>query len=218
MCLSPPSGLKSDIELFCDNLHSSLVNIISQSSSLMVTGDFNAHCSNWCFTDISDTVGLLLNNIFQSFSLHQIVNFPTHLNSTGLGACLDLVATNLAYYVTRVAPDDTLGDSDHLSVSTFLSLPGRRSNPVFQQVHNNQSGTSSTHPNRHDFCRVSTDQWAALNHDLDHIRWSSVLSPTDVDLARLSSSQAHCNRPSIDTLVLLLCPTAEQLRITIASG
>ena len=87
---------------------------------MVIAGDFNAHCSDWCASDQDDEKGKKINNTFLSYSLEQLVDFPTHLNSTGCGACLDLVITNEPHRFQKLHSLDSLGDSDHVIISWEL--------------------------------------------------------------------------------------------------
>ena len=57
------------------------------------TGDFNAHLSEWWDGDVSDDFGTSLQNVFNSYGLHQLVNQPTYVTDKS-SSCIDLIITD----------------------------------------------------------------------------------------------------------------------------
>ena len=128
----PPS---SDIHNFVRNLEKSLLKLrrirTHSAKHFILTGDFNGKCSSWCSSDTTDSCGESLRYLFRTYSLRQVVDFPTHCYAGQLHGCLDLVVTNIdSMEVRSSAP---LGHSDHvvlvgefISASSFSKGPPSR--------------------------------------------------------------------------------------------
>ena len=103
----------SDYINFVSSLERSLHKLQRYSTTyLILTGDFNARCSEWLESDKTDSCGEALSELFHTYSLEQIVHFPTNLHCGQLKACIDLIATNATdLQVSSLAP---LGKSDHI--------------------------------------------------------------------------------------------------------
>ena len=107
----PPSTNEQE---FVRNLEQSLSKLRRTHSKkdFILTGDFNGRCTSWFSGDTTDRCGEALHCLFQTYSLRQAVDFPTHCYAGQLQACLDLVVTNIrSIEVTSSAP---LGRSDHV--------------------------------------------------------------------------------------------------------
>ena len=77
-----------------ENFEANLEFASSQRPNLIVvTGDFNARCSNWWKNDRGSTSGSKTDCITTSYGLSQIRNKPTHIlpNSS---SCIDLIFTS----------------------------------------------------------------------------------------------------------------------------
>ena len=119
----PPIHRQDEQTWFLQILHLALQRLLNDTSATVrvIAGDFNAHCSDWCASDHDDEIDKKMNNTFLSYSLEQLVTFPTHLNSTGYGASLDLVVINKPHRFQKLYSLDSLGDSDHVVISWELS-------------------------------------------------------------------------------------------------
>ena len=73
---------------------------------------------DWPESDDTDTCGELLSELFNTYSLDQIVHFPNqHLGK--LEGCIDLIATNISQInLTSLSP---LGISDHVVLIGTIS-------------------------------------------------------------------------------------------------
>ena len=59
----------------------------------LITGDFNAHCSEWCKNNKTDIFGSTLQGLFNDHGLFQMVHQPTFITKVAR-TCIDLVVTN----------------------------------------------------------------------------------------------------------------------------
>lgn len=127
----PPNQSAAELRTFLDNLELSLTKALRSTYTVILLGDFNARCTQWLPSAPSNTAGIELYNILESFSLHQLVDVITRpqggqgLPSTA-GSILDLVITNNPDLFTTPTVLSPLGNSDHLTV--HFSLPLRTSN------------------------------------------------------------------------------------------
>ena len=108
----PPSqkNLQTNIE-FIDELVALYVELSTDNSNIMLTGDFNIHMSNE-----KDTDAISLREALRMLGLEQSVTFPTHRK----GNILDLVITEVEGSVRPVLT--SRGDylSDHAAVNVVL--------------------------------------------------------------------------------------------------
>ena len=109
----------SECTSFCSSLEHILRQFQPFPSNLILTGDFNAHCSEWLETDKTDSCGEQLSDLFHTYSLEQVVDFPTNLHCGQLKACLDLIVTNLQDITATSLPP--IGKSDHDLLQCYLS-------------------------------------------------------------------------------------------------
>ena len=153
--------------------------------TVVIAGDFNAHCSDWCASDQDDEKGKKINNTFLSYSLEQLVDFPTHLNSTGYGACLDLVITNKPHRFQKLHSLDSLGDSDHVIISWELIclLPLKPSQHYTDSHCVPDSDVGTMIPGKYSTRAVSIAPWADINSILSSINWVPMPANTTVDAA-----------------------------------
>ena len=127
----PPNQSAAELRTFLDKLELSLTKALRSTYTVILLGDFNARCTQWLPSAPSNTAGIELYNILESFSLHQLVDVITRpqggqgLPSTA-GSILDLVITNNPDLFTTPTVLSPLGNSDHLTV--HFSLPLRTSN------------------------------------------------------------------------------------------
>ena len=113
----PSSLAKSN---FCSDFSTLLESLTSIPSEFLIAGDFNFHVDPP--VPVTDTPLL---DLLDTFSLEQHVLFPTHISSH----TLDLIITrSVSGLVTSISSSD-LGISDHLAISTTLSIPSRTRPP-----------------------------------------------------------------------------------------
>lgn len=123
----PPYSTPEKIDLFITELEESLRKALSSKPILCLLGDFNAKSSMWLPGNVTDTPGLALYNLLESFQLTQLVADITRPpggqglpSPDGKGSLLDLIITNrplLFEYPETLCP---LGSSDHFSIQTFM--------------------------------------------------------------------------------------------------
>jgi hypothetical protein len=110
----PPSTLPKSKSTFFSEFATLLESISSSPSELLLVGDFNLHLdqpvspSDAPFLDLLDT-----------FCLSQHVDFPTHTGSHTLDL---LITRSTSGLITSISTTD-LGISDHLAISSTLSVP-----------------------------------------------------------------------------------------------
>ena len=122
----------SDSSIFASSLEQSLKNIQQHSSTVILTGDFNARCREWFEPDRTDFCGEKIAELFHTYSLEQRVNFRTNFHCGQPKACIDLIATNAPdMSVTSLAP---LGKSDHVVLKGVFPGPGLRRTPRRRSV------------------------------------------------------------------------------------
>ena len=155
------------------------------SATVVIAGDLNAHCSGWCASDQDDEIGKKINGTFPSYSLEQLVDFPTHLNSMGYDACLDLVITNKLHHFQKLHSLDSLGDTDHVIISWELIclLPLKPSQRYTDSHCVPDSDIGTMIPGKYSTRAVSTAPWADINSILRSINCVPMLTNTTVDAA-----------------------------------
>ena len=113
LCYTPNSSLAPKL---CSVLEEYLLAYLGKSITFL--GDFDAHNPGWIpSTTPLDAAGTAVQELSENFDLTQHIDFPTRAGNT-----LDLVFSPCN---TVVAPDITLGTSDHISIwiSFDCSLP-----------------------------------------------------------------------------------------------
>ena len=60
---------------------------------VIATGDYNAHHKSWYSNDTTDIFGRVMQETFETHTLHQTVNQPTHL-TRDRQTCIHLVCTD----------------------------------------------------------------------------------------------------------------------------
>ena len=84
----------SEFDLFLSNLEKHFSDISKGKPSLsVITGDFNARASSWWPKNINITEGSKLFLLTSSNGLPQLINEPTHIQ-TSISSCIDLIFTN----------------------------------------------------------------------------------------------------------------------------
>ena len=118
----PPSSSKAT---FLSEFTSLLEDLISTSSELILTGDFNLHVDDPAAPHVSSFLDLL-----NTFNLTQHITFPTH-NS---GHTLDLLITRSTSSLIS-SPDHIFTPiSDHEFISSILSIPTNSRPPRITKV------------------------------------------------------------------------------------
>ena len=147
---------------FTSNLEESIQKL-STNEQLLIAGDFNAHHVDWLESDDTDTCGELLSELFNTYSLDQIVHFPTNLHLGKLKGCIDLIATNISQI--NLTSSSPLGKSDH------VVLIGTISNLV-----------PSMKPSRYIWCWNKANVHG-LQEAISKESWCDILDCEDVDIA-----------------------------------
>ena len=147
---------------FISNLEESIQKL-STNEQLLIAGDFNAHHVDWLESDDTDTCGELLSELFNTYSLDQIVHFPTNLHLGKLKGCIDLIATNISQI--NLTSSSPLGKSDH------VVLIGTISNLV-----------PSMKPSRYIWCWNKANVHG-LQEAISKESWCDILDCEDVDIA-----------------------------------
>ena len=144
------------VHQFAAALEKSIEKAKQMSSPIILCGDLNARCHEWCTSDRTDKAGEQFMQLFAAYDLRQMVSFPTHIHGGHLNACLDIIATDFPGDVT-VTGLGPVGQSDHLtllaSISTFPSPPSTQT-PATRSV----------------WCWARTDVDALLN-GLENADW-----------------------------------------------
>eukprot|EP00117_Sycon_ciliatum_P035794 scpid83118/ scgid4819/ len=172
----PPSQSLLDITSFCDILTDTLCSLDLSLFDVFLTGDYNAHNSDWWSGDTTSRAGTELSHVFSSFGLQQLVNFPTRVAPNGRLSCLDLLATNRPLSVRSVDDAAPLAASDHLQVITTLAYNIATANTSY-----NCSQTPT--PPRHAFRKVTPSTWSIINSALFACDWHLLFTSTTVDEA-----------------------------------
>ena len=82
----------------------------------LLTGDLNAHLSDWWDGDEDDTYGIRTNQIFCENGFTQLVNQPTYITGTG-NSCIDLVATDQPNFIMECDIHPSLHTNCHHNVN-----------------------------------------------------------------------------------------------------
>ena len=89
-----PSQNTHEFESFLLNFEHLLNDITQCKPSLsVITGDFNARSSSWWSNDINTREGLILYSVSSSAGFAQLMNEPTHIQSSS-SSCIDLIFTD----------------------------------------------------------------------------------------------------------------------------
>ena len=83
----------------------------------VLLGDFNDRCTNWTSDHRDSELGLKLVNLFESYSLSQLINAPTRGDNL-----LDLLATDAPAYFTNVDILDEISGLDHKIIHGSMSI------------------------------------------------------------------------------------------------
>ena len=89
-----PGQYYSEFDLLLSNFEKLLSDINKHKPCLsVITGDFNGRSSSWWPKDIDTTEGSKLFSLISSNRFPQLVNEPTHIQ-TSSSSCIDLIFTN----------------------------------------------------------------------------------------------------------------------------
>ena len=89
-----PSQSTDKFESFLLNFEQLLDDVNQCRRSLsIITGDFNARSVSWWSNDINTTEGLKLSSMSSSVGFTQLINEPTHIQSSS-SSCIDLIFTD----------------------------------------------------------------------------------------------------------------------------
>ena len=89
-----PSQSTDEFESFLLNFEQLLDDVSQCRPSLsVITGDFNARSVSWWSNDINTTEGLKLSSMSSSVGFTQLINEPTHIQSSS-SSCIDLIFTD----------------------------------------------------------------------------------------------------------------------------
>ena len=89
-----PSQSADEFESFLLNFEQLLDDVSQCRPSLsVITGDFNARSVSWWSNDINTTEGLKLSSMSSSVGFTQLINEPTHIQSSS-SSCIDLIFTD----------------------------------------------------------------------------------------------------------------------------
>ena len=93
ICRSP-SQSTDEFESFLLNFEQLLDDVSQCRPSLsIITGDFNARSVSWWSNDINTTEGLKLSSMSSSVGFTQLINEPTHIQSSS-SSCIDFIFTD----------------------------------------------------------------------------------------------------------------------------
>ena len=90
-----PGQNDEEFENFCVNFDLLLSNINDEIPICsIITGDFNALCSNWRENDIANSVGKELDSLTSSAGYSQIIEKPAHIANNSMSCIYLLFCTN----------------------------------------------------------------------------------------------------------------------------
>ena len=108
-----PSQAVDEFESYCQSLHLTLKNIDDTSPiSSVLTGNFNAICTNWLVADINSKAGKELDTLTLMAGYTQLIDKPTHLFSGGC-SCIDLIFCNKPELISEYGIDHSLFQTCH---------------------------------------------------------------------------------------------------------
>ena len=110
---STASQLQHQFEFFKENLQLNLESAVQNNPFLVVLlGNFNAKSHNWCKNDITTSEDKVIENISSRFTLHQVINEPTHILETS-PSCIDLIFTSQPNLITESRVHPSLHPNSH---------------------------------------------------------------------------------------------------------
>ena len=110
---STASQLQHQFEFFKENLQLNLESAVQNNPFLVVLlGNFNAKSHNWCKNDITTSEDKVIENISSRFTLHQVINEPTHILETS-PSCIDLIFTSQPNLITESGVHQSLHPNSH---------------------------------------------------------------------------------------------------------
>ena len=105
-------------ELFLCNLENLLSDINKRKSSLsVVTGDFNVRSSSWWCNDLNTTEGSHLYSLTSSNGFSQLINEPTHIQTSN-SSCIDLLFTDQPNLSVNSGVHSSLHSNNFNSIKT----------------------------------------------------------------------------------------------------
>ena len=121
VCYRQPNQSIAEIDTFLNALDNSLSQAAGVSHNknvvTLLLGDFNDRCTNWTSDHRDSELGLKLVNLFESYSLSQLINAPTRGDNL-----LDLLATDAPAYFTNVDILDEISGLDHKIIHGSMSI------------------------------------------------------------------------------------------------
>ena len=78
----------------------------------VLMGDFNARCSKWCNSDITNANGRALDTLISSAGYKQIINKPTHTVNNSF-SCIDLIFCNNLNIISNYSVDLSIFEKCH---------------------------------------------------------------------------------------------------------
>ena len=84
-----------DFQTFLDKFHALILKIKDEKPyASFYTGDFNAHSQFWWADGDTNREGILIDDLFTTLNLSQIVNEPTNFTPNSQPSCIDLIVTD----------------------------------------------------------------------------------------------------------------------------
>ena len=81
----------------------------------IVTGDFNARCTNWRKDDITNSTGREIASLTSSAGYTQIIDKPTHVISNSV-SCIDLIFCTNQNLISKYDVDASIYDKCHHNI------------------------------------------------------------------------------------------------------
>ncbi len=156
-CCYRPPRTSLDVNFFTE-LDETLQQIATKN--IILIGDFNAHNSSWCPTNITSINGRHLQDLTDLFNLTQLCSSPTHIDNTGQPTTLlDLIFTNTPDHFE--APTTLPPLSDHLPVLISTSEQVMTSPPSSPQPRTELWDLSNVDPQALSDC-IAEAHWDSL--------------------------------------------------------
>ena len=95
----------------------------------VLVGDFNDRCSNWNSDHRESELGLKLVQLFESYSLTQLINTPTRGENV-----LDLMVTDAPAYFTDVSILDEISGLDHKIIYGCLAILRQKPKQISRKI------------------------------------------------------------------------------------
>ena len=128
-----PSQNHSEFENFMTNFELLLSKMHAENPfSVIITGDFNCHSSQWWENDIENNEGKLFEIMTSDLGLHQLISEPTHLMNESK-SCIDLIFSDQPNLIIESGVHPSLHELCHhqivygkLSISNVTLPPHMR--------------------------------------------------------------------------------------------